>query len=85
MNEMLSRSIIGESTYPMVLDSSYEKLANQWRTMIRVRELGSFKTIVTFETIQDMEEALKHGKCLKEDFVEIRRWTRQEFCPTRRI
>ena len=39
-----------------------DRLLNEWRCISKVREMGPYKILVTFEVKEDMEEALNIGK-----------------------
>ena len=48
--------------------------------------MGAYKTLITFLSKVDMEETLKEGgNLLEEYFVEIRMWSAEEIHQTRRV
>ena len=86
MKEKLSRSIIGETTYPVNVDVLKERLLQEWYTIVEVKPMGAYKTVLTFESVQDKEDALKlGGDCLKNHFADVRDWSIEEFNQTRRV
>ena len=50
--EWLSRSLIRESLKPMTINLLSLRLMNKWHSIVKVRDLGPYKTIVTFEIIK---------------------------------
>ena len=83
--EWLERSIIGETIKPINFSLMVDRLLNEWRCITSVREMGAFKALVTFETKEDREEAMKSGmELLLQHFAEVRCWCEEEWCQTRR-
>ena len=58
MMEKLSRSIIGESVYPVNIEVMGERLRRDWFTIVDVKPMGAYKTLITFENKQDVEDAM---------------------------
>ena len=60
-------------------------MLNEWRSITKVRDMGSFETIVTFESKAYMEEALATGTdFLLNYFAKVRQWTDEVIYQTRR-
>ena len=48
--------------------------------------MGAYKVLITFPSKEDMEETVKErGNILSEYFEELRVWTEEEVCQTRRL
>lgn len=53
---------------------------------MKVKPLGPYKTLITFESVQDKEDALNQGvECMLNHFAEVRKWSSEEFNQTRRV
>ena len=76
MMDKLSKSIIGESIFPVNMEIMEERLRRDWYTIIDVKPMGAYKTLITFETKEDMEDALGSDFLLNY-FKEIRRWSEE--------
>ena len=84
--ERLNRIIIGEMLTPVSIESVADKLLNNWWSISKVRNMGFYKTLITFCSKEDMEEALTSRKdILLEHFAEVRRWSNEEVCQMRRM
>ena len=80
----LSRCLIGESLFPVDIETMSEKLYRDRFTMVDVKQMGAYKTVMTFETKNDMEEALASDYLLNH-FEEVRKWSMEECSQTRRV
>ncbi|KAK7281928.1 hypothetical protein RIF29_10310 [Crotalaria pallida] len=81
------RSLIVETIEPSNREEMLIKMDKPWPTMCMVRDMGSFKFIVTFRSYDDREEALKqveHGSMM-EYIRRIRKWTPDVVCEKRRV
>lgn len=56
--EWLQGSLVGELFKPINLSSLSSSLLEGGRRVVELRAMGSFMALVTFETRNDMEEAL---------------------------
>ena len=61
MLERLEKSLIGESTTPILVDDLTEKLIRVWSSVVKISNMGS-KALITFDTKKDLEEALSSGR-----------------------
>ena len=84
MMNKLSKSIIGESIFPVNIEVMEERLRRDWYTIVDVKPMGAYKTLITFETKEDVEDALGSDFLLNY-FEGIRRCSEDEFCQTRRV
>ena len=79
----LEKSAVGETMQPMDIKLMEDKLRHVLPIIENVREMGSYKTLITFLTTEDMLEILKEGgNMLGEYFAEIRAWTKEKVCQT---
>ena len=63
-----------------------ERLFWYWPTITKVRQMGAYETLITFDTIEDMEVELTIGAdYMKNYFGEIRKWSDEEQCKTRKV
>ena len=70
----------------MIIDLLSLRLMNEWHPVVKVRDLGPYKAIVTFESKEDMEEALVSYKdLLLNHFAKVRKWSEEEVYQTRRV
>lgn len=51
MLEQLSRSIIGETNYPVNIKVMAEKLCRNWQSISKVHLMVAYETLVTFATV----------------------------------
>ncbi|MED6146519.1 hypothetical protein PIB30_035221 [Stylosanthes scabra] len=77
MLEKLQRSIVRESTFPLNIEQMAPKLFSDWHTLMEVKILGSYKLVLTFDSIENMEEAVQSAFLLNH-FGEIRKWNEDE-------
>ena len=63
----------------MNIDLVKEKLFQDWYTIKRVKLMGAYKALITFISVEDMEDALSSDYLLNQFYV-IRRWSVSEFC-----
>ena len=61
MLERLEKSLIGESTTPILVDDLIEKLIRVWSSVVKISDMGS-KALITFDTKKELEEALSSGR-----------------------
>ena len=51
-----------------------------------IRAMGAYKALITFASKEDMDDTMKEeGSVLREYFDELRIWTNEEICQTRRV
>ena len=54
--------------------------------IIDVIELGAYKAIVTFDSLERVSEALfKDMELLAKHFKEVKAWSKEEWCQTKRV
>ncbi|MED6191981.1 hypothetical protein PIB30_005799 [Stylosanthes scabra] len=75
--EMLSRSLVGETLYPYVLDDLVMDIRKIMPAVISVKMVGPMKAIMTFESESSLLDALE-SEALANQFLEIRRWSMGE-------
>ena len=81
--ESLNKSTVGESLVLIAIETMRKKLVNEWLSITNVRDMGAYKTPITFVSKEDMEEVLALGKdLLLNHFIAIRKWTNKEVCET---
>ena len=81
----LKRSLIGETLCPIDIQRLKCKLIEDIPSIENVRSMGSYKVLITFLTEVDMEEVLAIGSTfLGQFFKEVKRWSSDEVCQTRR-
>ena len=86
MMQELSHSIIGESLYSMKAMLMDEKLRRVFRSIVSVKEMAAYNILITFTSKDGIEEALKEsGDLLHKYFDEVRAWSIEEVCQTRRV
>ncbi|MED6148595.1 hypothetical protein PIB30_054566 [Stylosanthes scabra] len=83
VREMLKRSLVGETLNPLNFEELSKAIRSKWHTIESVNMIGSMKMLMTFGTVEDMEEAEK-SELLLNYFIEIRRWTTGEVNRIRR-
>ena len=84
--EWLQRSIVGEIIKPLNFNLLADRLYNEWLCISNVREMGAYKALVTFDSRESLEEALATAKdLLLNHFKEVRKWTDEELCQTRKV
>ncbi|MED6179712.1 hypothetical protein PIB30_003512 [Stylosanthes scabra] len=81
--EMLKRSLIGESALPLNREDIIPRLYKEWETLREVKEMGPFKMVLTFRSVEDKDKA-RLSPLLLTYFGEIRNWTEQEANSTRK-
>ncbi|MED6162141.1 hypothetical protein PIB30_067553 [Stylosanthes scabra] len=57
--EKLKRSIIGESAIHLNSEDIIPRIYNDWHTFQEIKEMESFKMVMTFATVEDKDEALE--------------------------
>ena len=84
--EWLSRSCIGVVRNPVEADMVATKLAYPGLGISRIRDIGKFKFLVTFATVNDTKKSFEAGRDIfLEVFDEINPWTKEEMGQTRRV
>ena len=84
MMKKSSRSIVGESIALVSIEVREECLCKDWYTIKEVKPIGTYKTLITFETREDMEDAMGSDYLLNY-FEDIRRWSDEEYSQTQRL
>ncbi|MED6188354.1 hypothetical protein PIB30_085154 [Stylosanthes scabra] len=77
LTEILERTLVGETLNPYEWEALKRDVMRDWHTVVDVRMMGSMKMLITFDTKQNMEEALNSCFLLNQ-FLEVRRWTKDE-------
>ena len=86
MLEQFSRALIGESTYPVNIDVMAKRLFRDWPSISNIRQMGVNKTLITFESIKDMESTYSLvADFLLNYFGEIQKWFDEERYKTQRV
>ncbi|MED6143938.1 hypothetical protein PIB30_010602 [Stylosanthes scabra] len=70
MKEKLNRSIVGESVIPLK-SSIIPIILKDWDTLIEIKRLGTFKMVLTFDSVDNKKEAL-NSSLLLSYFGEVR-------------
>ena len=84
--EWLNRSIVGEVLVPTDCEYIFSKIEIDWRSKVKIRAMGEYKFLVTFHSREEAEEVLSLEKNFLSSILnEIRKWTPQDVCQTRRI
>ena len=78
MKEILSRHVVGETLDPIDIDEILEKLRRDWHMIEDLKLMGSYKILVTFLNIEEMEIAFKFDYLLNH-FNEAHKWSTQEY------
>ena len=81
----LERSIVGESTHPIEVNTLTNALVSKAGMQIQIRELSCFKFIVTFPSVMLMEESLRNHVELEEWFTCITKWNLSVQNETRKV
>ncbi|KAK7268348.1 hypothetical protein RIF29_21046 [Crotalaria pallida] len=83
----LNRSLIVETKKPFNRKDLLLLMVNPWPTICMIRDLGSFKFIVTFRSYDDREEALKkdYEEAMVNYIRRVRKWTPDVICERRRV
>ena len=69
MMEILSKNVEGEIIRLINIDVMDEKLRNVWALISSVKEMGVYKTLITFATEENMEDALAHGDNFSKNYL----------------
>lgn len=73
--EWLKRSVVGKTKKTYEFWAYSRQNSHEWLCVSNIREMGAFKALITFEIVEDMEEALAFNmELLHNHFAEIRRW-----------
>ena len=82
----LERSVIGEAMCPLNSEEVKKLIHSKIHSVEKVREIGLFKSLITFHNKQGMLQALEgEDNILGGIFDEVRPWTSEEVCQTRRV
>ncbi|KAJ8450401.1 hypothetical protein Cgig2_004858 [Carnegiea gigantea] len=81
----LNRSLVCTSDDPRDLAALASALISGYRQCTKIYSLSSFKFILTFPTVEQMEEALNNHQELDLWFSEVKRWDKYEYCETRMV
>ena len=82
----LQRSLVGETLKPLELAVVGEDLMNAFPNIESIREMGAYKMLITFCSMESRDEALnERDEILKRHFDDIRVWSSEETCQTRRV
>lgn len=85
MIESLSRSLVGETLVSIDIKEISKRLMQEFSSIMSVKAMGSYKVLITFQSIKDMEDMLlMDNMVLLNQLEDIRKWTQEEFCRTRR-
>ncbi|MED6157585.1 hypothetical protein PIB30_024590 [Stylosanthes scabra] len=84
LNERLSRSLVGETINPMRFQELRTAVMKDWHTMVDMKMMGSWKAVMTFDSLENMIEA-EQSPYLLNHFMEVRRWTLREVNRSRRM
>ena len=74
----LSRSVVGVSIQPIVFNELSEKLKKDWYTIVDIKPIATFKTLVIFESPEEMEIAFKSDYLLNH-FSKVKKWSVDDF------
>ena len=81
--EWLKRSIVCESEEPRDLEILSKALVKD--ECSKICALSKFKFILTYHTVEQMEESLKNPEKLVQWFHNVKKWDIYEVCETRRV
>ncbi|MED6225206.1 hypothetical protein PIB30_091477 [Stylosanthes scabra] len=73
----------GELMHPLNLEELREAVMKDCHTIAEMKMMGSWKAVMTFNSIANMVEA-ENSSCILNQFAEIRRWTPREVNRSRR-
>lgn len=80
--EWLNRSIVCKSVEPQNLEVLTFALLNKHCS--KICTLSKFNFILTYDTVEQMQNVLSNHEELDQWFIDIKRWDRYECCETRR-
>lgn len=83
--EWLSRSLVCTTDVPRDLATLASAIVDGYGQCSKICAISSFKFLLTFSTVELMEEVLLKHEELKTWFVDIRRWSTGDFCETRKV
>ena len=76
MIESLPRSLVCETLAPIDIKDVSKRLMQVFPSITSVKAMGSYKVLITFQSIKDMEDMmLRNNPVLLNQFEEIRKWT----------
>ena len=78
----LTRSVICESEEPRALEVLSKALVKD--ECSKIYALSKFKFILTYHTVEQMEESFKNREKLDKGFQEVKKWDVYEVCDARR-
>ncbi|KAJ8425772.1 hypothetical protein Cgig2_014886 [Carnegiea gigantea] len=84
-NEWLNRSLVCTSKEPRDLGALATALISDFGQCTKICLLSNFKFILTFPSIEQMEEVLDNHDELGHWFINVKRWDEYEACETRRV
>ena len=74
----ISKSVMGVTIQPVDFKELSVNLRKDWHTIVDIKPMGTFKTLVTFESPEEMEVAFKLDYLLN-NFCEVRKWSVEEY------
>ncbi|MED6187460.1 hypothetical protein PIB30_076651 [Stylosanthes scabra] len=72
--EKMVRSLVGEIVNPMNFEEVKKAIMMDWHTLVGVRSMGTKMVVLTFDSVENMEEALR-SPFLLNHLIDIRRWS----------
>lgn len=79
--QWLNTSMIVETKQPWMSEDLAKILKSWWPTMKNIKDMGFFLFLIYFQSVEEMELALKEKhKDFDEACVDIRRWSEEECC-----
>ena len=85
-NELwLRRSLVCTSPVPRDLDTLSSAIMYGYDPRIKLRALSCLKYILTFPTVELMQEALSQEQELYQWFTEVKPWGPEEYCDSRKV
>ncbi|KAL4306627.1 hypothetical protein AHAS_Ahas16G0197200 [Arachis hypogaea] len=84
--EWLQRSLVGATLEPINFNSLRKMLAIFLPSVVRVREMGACKALLTFDSVMSADEAYTFNlNFLLQTFHRVWKWNESERCESRRV
>ena len=85
VEEWLDRALVGTTAEPRDLATLTSAIMSGYSPEIKISAISCYQFLLVFPTVERMIEALDDQVELQQWFIEIRKWSMEIYCETRRV